>query len=129
MDNFQEATVSYTNFITPPDFVDEQKHTVVLIDATEDTIQELANFCAASSTEFNVYIYNYTMHNPEWLKEAIDRASAIIINTDDTVLSPVKDRLAELAKSWHYGHKNFLTNTNRLESPINYFQESVTEVK
>lgn len=132
MDNvvkFKEAVAVYTNFITPPDFIDEEKHTVLLIDVDEAAVQNLAAWCKMSDYEFNVYLYNYTMNDLEWLGEAVSRAESIIIDTTPTELSAVKDRIAEMDKSYTYGPKNFLVNTKRIKNPLEYFQGYKENVK
>jgi hypothetical protein len=125
----QTTDENYSNFITPPDFVDEKKHTVLLIDVHADDVQTLAMFCKTSPEFFNVYLYNYQMASEDWFGEARDRADAIIINTEVNTFSSIKDLLAELPTAWYYGPKSFLKNPNRIKSPIDYFIQYSNNLK
>ena len=126
MSEFTDAVEVYTNFITPPDFVTNGNHTVVLIDATEQQIDQLAEFCRTAINSYNVYIYRNGMNDIDWLKSAMSQADAFIVNTESNELSTVKDRIVDSPKSWYYGPKNFLGNNRRITSPENYFQQYET---
>jgi hypothetical protein len=123
MGEFTEATTVYSNFVTPPDIVTDPKHTVLLVDVDQVTVQKIAMFCQTADAEFNVYMYNTEMGDDNWFFKVTALADAIIVNTDTSELSPVKDRLAEMSKSYYYGPKKFLTNNKVLVSPLQYFQE------
>lgn len=111
----------YSNFITPPDFVTEEKHTVVLIDADWSDVERLADVCRNVNTEFNVYLYSSPMGDEPWLDKALSVADAIVVNTDNSEISTIKDRLCDRDNCWYYGEKNFVTNTKRLANPLEYF--------
>ncbi len=126
MSEFADAIEVYTNFITPPDFVANDNHTVVLIDATEQQVNQLAEFCRTAINSYNVYVYRNGMNDIDWLKSAMTQADAFIVNTEPNELSPVKDHIVDSVKSWHYGPKNFLGNSRRIAGPENYFQQYET---
>jgi hypothetical protein len=113
----------YSNFVTPPDFVDEPKHTVLLIDVFDDHVQSLGKFCKHTTAEFNVYLYNANMDDMTWFSQAVDRADVIIVNTVPNQFSPLKDIIAESPKAYYYGPKDNLKNTRRINNPIDYFIE------
>jgi hypothetical protein len=69
----------YSNFITPPDFVDDNLHTVTVINASTEEIASLARMCQTNDEMFNVYLYHNGMKNTAWLQEAIDRSETVII--------------------------------------------------
>lgn len=121
MSEFQEAVNQYSNFITPPDFVEDEKHTVVLIDVDKQDIQNIAEWAQTAEQAYNIYIFDHSMDNADWLLQTLDRAQACIVNTVPTVLSPGKDKLAEQGKAYYYGPKNFLASKARIESPLEYF--------
>lgn len=123
MSNFEEAITIYTNFITPPDFLDEpNKHTVLMIDVGEPDVESLAFWCKEKAMDsFNVYLYNYTMTDGTWLLEAIKRADSIIVNTDETAISSTKLRVIEMSKSYYYGPAQAIDNKNMLRTPLEYF--------
>ena len=60
----------YSNFITPPDFLDSiDNYTVLLIDPTEDDVSNIALLCKNVGTDFNVYIYLEQYNLLDWLKQ------------------------------------------------------------
>ncbi len=129
MSNSAPAVEVYTNFITPPDAVINDNHTVVLIDATDEQIDHLAEFCKTANCSYNVYIYNNGMNNLDWLNQALAQANAFVINTDPNDLSPVKDHIAESPKAWYYGPKRFLMNNQSINNPEKYFQDYENNIK
>lgn len=113
----------YSNFVTPPDFVNEAKHTVLLVDVVDDQVQSIGMFCKHTSAEFNVYLYNANMDDMTWFSQAVDRADTIIVNTIPNQFSPLKDIIAESPKACYYGPKAHLQNPRRINNPIDYFIE------
>jgi hypothetical protein len=112
----------YSNFIGPPDFVDDDNnHTVLIIEPDQKTILDLGLICKSAGTDFNVYFYHHNFDDLAWLEKAFNRANAVIINTDPTPLSYIKDRLVDHPKSYIYGPKNFLGAMKKLESAQQYF--------
>lgn len=113
---------SFSNIITPPDFIGGRDHTVLLIDPTWSEIEDLALYLKTSPETFNVYVYRCEMQDAVWLSEAMKKASVLIINTVDNEISHAKDALAaQPTDVWTYGPKRFLMNPNQIESPIEYF--------
>ncbi len=129
MSNFASAVEVYTNFITPPDSVENDNHTVVLIDATAEQLDHLAEFCSNANCSYNVYIYNNGMNNIDWLNSALAVADAFLVNTEPNDLSPVKDHIAESPKAWYYGPKHFLMNKQSINNPEKYFQDYENQIK
>jgi hypothetical protein len=112
---------NYSNIITPPDFVDEPKHTVLIIDADANHIQSIGAFLKNSDNYFNIYLYHSDMGNQEWFTQVRTRADTYIINTEKNKFSAVKDLLTEAPNSYYYGPKKFLKNKNQIDSPVDYF--------
>lgn len=119
----------YSNFVTPPDFVDERKHTVLLVDVFDDQVQTLARFCKHTSVEFNVYLYNANMEDMNWFSQAVDRADAIIVNAVPNAFSALKELIAQSPKACYYGTERELKNSRRINNPIDYFIEYADTVK
>jgi hypothetical protein len=117
----------HSNFITPPDFVNEPLHTVLLIDPTWQELESIAVLCKTSGTDFNVYVYDDTMNDIDWLLSAAQQADTIIVNTTPTACSPTKDRLIDLPRTYYYGPKNFLSNQKQIAHPQDYFIEYVRQ--
>ena len=114
----------YSNFITPPDFlVDDERHTVVIVDADWPEIEALALFCKNSKKYYNVHVYRAEMDNELWLVEQAEKAEIIIVNTVDTAVSAVKDRLIEQPTAHYYGPKTFLSSGRKIHAPVDFFEE------
>lgn len=109
----------HSNFVTPPDFVNEPLHTILLVDASWEDLERVAMLCKSVGTDFNVYAYHSGMGNTEWMLEAALKSDAIIVNTEPTESSAVKDRLVDRPNAYHYGPKNFLNN-RRVGNPQEY---------
>ncbi len=118
-----------TNIISPPDFVDDPNHTVLLVDATFTELEMLAHLCSVHEESFNLYWYPAFANNLDWMNQVALRADAIIVNTEINELSPVKDRLVDAPKTWHYGPKNFLSNNRKHNTVIDYFIQRANERK
>ena len=121
MSEFQDAVEIYSNFITPPDFTDDDKHTVILIDVAQEDVQRIAEWVQTAEKEYNVYIFDSTMADGDWLLKALDRAEACIVNTAETVLSEGKNKLAESGRAYYYGPAEIDNGQTRLDDPLNYF--------
>lgn len=118
-----------TNFITPPDFVEDPNHNILLVDVDPVDVETLAFLCANHDESFNVYLYKEDTNNVEWLNQAALLADAIIVNTIETGLSSIKDRFVDAPKTYHYGPKNFLNNSRRHNSVLDYFIQRANERK
>jgi len=68
----------HSNFITPPDFVDS----VLIVDATKEQIESVAQHCKDAQIPYNVYLYNSAMNDLNWLGQAIDRADTVLLAQD-----------------------------------------------
>jgi hypothetical protein len=110
-----------TSIITPPDFVSDFVHTVLIIDPEQSELEAIALFCASTDTDFNIYVYLTGMEDTDWLSSAIKKASQVIVNTINTELSVIKDAIAVNPAVMYYGPKRFLMNHNRIEHPLEYF--------
>lgn len=118
-----------TNFITPPDIVDDPNHNILLIDVSPDDVETLAFLCAGHNEAFNVYLFNFEMPDQSWLTKVAEFADAIVVNTNETALSPLKDVLAMLPKSYYYGPKNFANNDQKHSTVLEYFINRANERK
>lgn len=116
-----DTNVQFSNIVTPPDFLTNTTHTVVIIDPTVSEIEDIALYLTTSPTAYTVYLYRDDMNNRAWLAKAMQISSAWIINSVQNEFSEIKDRIAVDQKAWHYGPKNFLMNSNHLLRPIDYF--------
>ena len=120
MGEFKEAVEVYSNFITPPDFVDDPRnHTVLMIDVEDIYVQQVAAWCKTADTSFNVYLFNHTMGEKAWLHKVIRMADKIIVNTIETKLTPLKENL-DPERTLYFSV--LPTNEeNHIRNPLEYF--------
>lgn len=117
-------TAEFSNIITPPDFINDNKvETIVIIDPEMSEIEDVAYFLKTAAKSFNVYVYRSDMDDQRWLAGAVTKASAVVINTAVSDISHIKDKLVatNAHNHYYYGPKNFLTNHNRIEKPVDFF--------
>jgi hypothetical protein len=113
---------TYSTIITPPDVSTYPSHTVLLIDPQPSEIEDVALFLKGATDVYSVYIYLAEMNDYEWLHKIMPDCHAIVVNTLNNEDTRQKDKLAASGKNvWYYGPKNFLSNRNRIEQPIDYF--------
>lgn len=111
----------FSNIVTPPDFVFNANHSVVLIDPEMSEIEDIAFYLKTAKKAFNVYVYKTDMGDEQWLAKAISESMTVVINTVQNENSLFKDKMAVKRDAFYYGPKRFLMNNNRLEKPIDYF--------
>lgn len=107
----------YSNFITPPDFVNDKFHTVTVIDALIDEIELLGRMCQFSNESYNIYLYRSDMHEDQWLYKAVDISDAVIINTSVNT----NESLFKLNKVYYYGDKNYVSPAHKVNNILQYF--------
>jgi hypothetical protein len=61
------------------------------------------------------------MNLDEWLAQAAARCSVMIVNTEQTALSPRKDKMVLQPNAFYYGPKNFLMSSLKVGKPIDWF--------
>lgn len=64
----------HSNFITPPDYVES----VLVVDASQEQVQAIANHLQTARVPYNVYLYNSEMNNNEWLSAVSSRVDIIL---------------------------------------------------
>lgn len=128
MNDTIEVKESFSNIITPPDFINSNDHTVLLIDPEWHEIETLALFLNTAKEAFTIYTYREEMNDQVWLDRALQKSSAVIVNTINNNISTLKDRLVcnKEFTVYFYGDKNFLMNNKKINSPIEYFVRYTT---
>lgn len=111
----------YSNFITPPDFVEDSFPSILIIDADWVDIESVALWCKTSPLNLNVYVYSDIMLDEVWLGNAINRVDTIIMNTQTSAVDHVKRQLLKSPRTWYYGDKHFLGNDQQLNKPLDWF--------
>jgi len=73
----------HSNFITPPDYVE----TVLVLNATDEQLSELTETVKITGRPYNVYFYNDSMNEPDWLDRIKTQADVIL---DAELKSPLE---------------------------------------
>ena len=110
-----------TNFITPPDVVDDERHSVLIVDADPTDIESLALVCANHNHAFNVYLYNHGMQDLEWLVSIASKVDTVIINNAGNGLSAIKQTLIALPNARHYGNEDLTEFDSKYCGVLEYF--------
>ena len=69
-----------SNLVTPPDLVDNDNRTAIVVNATWDEIESLHLWLATAYQDWNIYLYNHTMEDLAWLAQAVSRAEVVVVN-------------------------------------------------
>ena len=112
---------TYSNFVTPPDFVKDQFPSVLIVDADWNDIDNLAIWCKTAPVSLNVYVYSDVMLDEVWLAEAINSVDNIIVNTAASAVDHIKNQLLKASNVYYYGDKTFLGNDRKITGVLDYF--------
>lgn len=63
-----------SNIITPPDRVG----TILIIDAAQAEVHELAHYFRTSNQAYNIYLYSNDMNELTWLKDIYELADVVL---------------------------------------------------
>lgn len=107
----------HSNFITPPDFVDEDLPTITVVNATVDEVELLAKMCENTDPQFNIYLYRSEMNDTDWLNSAVLRSEAVIVNLIDIDL----DYLCGFDKTYYYGDRSVIAPATHISGLLQYF--------
>ena len=108
----------YSNFITPPDFVNEDKHTVTIIDASLEEVEQLCKIAENGFEDYNLYLYRSEMNDLEWLHLAIKNSDSIIVNVD----AYKNEEIFKRANVYYYGKDILISPAQKINSLLSYFQ-------
>jgi hypothetical protein len=119
---------TYTNMITPPDFItSKDQHSILLIDAEQSEVMQVTSLCKNVDFVFDIYLYHAGMNNEAWLEQVAQYVDHIIVNTVSTECSTIKERLATKGNASYYGPRSPLGNPNQIETPLVYFIKYVND--
>ena len=66
--------VMHSNFVTPPDYVE----TVLVLNANDEQLSALTEAVKVLGRPYNVYFYNDTMKEQDWLDRITTKADIIL---------------------------------------------------
>lgn len=74
-------TLTNSRFITWPSIVERTaSHTVVLVDPSQDDIDNISKFCSACDKNYDIYIYDGTSGDLEYLNAISNNSDLLVIN-------------------------------------------------
>jgi len=75
-----------SRFITYPSLVDKsENHTVTIVDATPDDIENIGFFLKSTDKNFDVYLYRGDLNDLEYLSHASDNSDHILVSSASQV--------------------------------------------
>ena len=93
-----------SRFITHPSLVDKSSNrTVLVVDATEDDVENIGLFCKVSNKNYDVYLYRIELNDEKWLNSILavtdsilqkETSSVIIDNTSIVKFNKATDLLS-----------------------------------
>lgn len=79
-------TLTNSRFITYPSVVDRTtSHTVILIDADAEEIENISKFCSACDKNYDIYLYEGSKGDLEYLNEISNKSDLLLINNSSEV--------------------------------------------
>ena len=110
-----------TKFITPPDQVPASgAHRVLLVDASPEEVEAIAYICSNLDRDFDIYLYRDELNDAAWLATVAGYVDALVINSTETYLTPIKSLFYQSPKAFVYGP---VTGANTVQSAVEYFTQ------
>lgn len=115
----------HSNFITPPDFVNEDLETITVINAELHEIESLAKLCENTDPQYNIYLYRSEMNDVEWLHKAVEISKSVIIRSVD----PSLDYICDNEKTIYYGDRILISRAAKIPNLLHFFVNNLIESK
>ena len=106
-----------SNLVTPPDFVENNALSVLLVDPDHAELDAVIRFCQYADQVYNVHVYTPNMDNLDWLQQAVDTCDTVIVNSRSSDF----EHLCLLEKTHYYGDKIYSENPRQLTDPLHFF--------
>jgi hypothetical protein len=95
--------VTNSRFITNPDTVPaNNNHTVLVIDADQESINNIEHFCQISNKNYDIYLYEEKLSDLQWLNEVTNLADYVLINNTSHVTITGVDSQSKFGKNEEY---------------------------
>jgi hypothetical protein len=99
-----------SRFITYPSLVEKEYKTILIVDASNDNIEDVGLFCKASQADYDIYLYKEEINDTDWLNTIANFADCILVNIESNAVIS--------------GNQIFQFGlSQRLNTPLAYFQE------
>ena len=110
-----------TRFISPPDSVQLENHSVLLVDFPYEDIEKIVLHCKTDEKDYDVLMYSPDDHDREWLDWAFASCDRAIVNLNYTINTLIKAQMVIMPKTLYVGKLDIMQN-RCIESPIEYFK-------
>lgn len=81
-----------SQLITPPDYVDEDYQSILMVDASPDTIEMVISACRILNNDYNIYLCGKDA-DPMWISSVISRCEKVFINSGfEEVINYLKEQ-------------------------------------
>lgn len=113
----------HCNFITPPDQAPEALPSVLLVDSNWEEIEDIALWYKNGNCGvcYNVFLYQDSMWEPDWLDEISKTVDVIIVNTEESAITNTKMKYINDVRTWYYGPVKFKGSDRVVERPLDWF--------
>lgn len=111
-----------SKFITVPDIIPKEHHTVLMIDSDWEDIETVAYFCKSCQEDFTIYLYQAFENNKEWLMDAFANCDTVLINNVEGKLSAFLNKMLSDPHAFYFGEK-IEGKDNFYNNPVEYFIE------
>jgi hypothetical protein len=101
-----------SRFITFPSVEEKSdNHTVVVIDADNNDIENIGLFCKVSNKNYDIYLYKQDLVDLDWLTSIITNADCVLIAKDSNVEIVNASQISKFGLD------------QQLNTPLAYFQQ------
>lgn len=98
-----------SRFITPPDVLDDHSnYTVLIVDASEQEVENLSYFCQTGKYHYDIYFYSTDSDDAQWIDRVLPKVDAALVHQSSQVV---------IADSVIFGE------TLAVATPLAYFQQ------
>lgn len=71
-----------SRLITYPSSVEKKdNHTVLIVDIDDSDIESIGLFCMSSQKDYDIYLYDETINDSNWLSTVSNNADKILLNS------------------------------------------------
>jgi hypothetical protein len=110
-----------TRFISPPDIVELEGKSVLLVDFPYSDIEKVAVQCMNIQQDFDILLYSPNDSNRDWLDWAFAICDNCVVNLDYTINTLIKAQMVIMPKTYYVGNLDIIEN-RRIDSLDEYFK-------
>lgn len=111
----EESKQPSNYLITPPDILNNELETFLIVNATEEELNAFSKFLPWARKTYNFYLYNHSMSEPVWFSLTASRSTNILVSrhlTKTSFLEPILDHISKIV--WFGKDQTFTSPTEFL---------------